>query len=86
MNIKIISGVLIVVFLIVLGVWHWEKTQPQQLPQTNSITVETKSNSLGSQIYDQTSNPVGNSLPQTNPIQQTSTNPFSGYTNPFDNK
>ena len=87
MNKKIILGVSVVVFLIVLGLWYWLNPQPiQTAKDDNSITVETKSNSLGGQIYGETSNPVGEQLPSTNPIETTSANPFADYINPFDTK
>ncbi len=89
MNKKLIFGVGVVVFLIALGVWYWFNPKPmpiQTAEDNNSITVETKSNSLGGQIYGETSNPVGDQLPSSNPIETTSANPFADYINPFDIK
>ena len=87
MNTKFIIGIVAVVFLVALGVWFWQRTEPMTAQtKTSSVILETKSKSLGSQLYDQTSNPVGNKLPDTNPVTSASTNPFNNYVNPFDAK
>ncbi|HEV8601742.1 MAG TPA: hypothetical protein VGQ87_04080 [Patescibacteria group bacterium] len=87
MNKNVLTGIIVIV-AVGLVVWYVGfYAQPSATPQkqTSSVQLETKSNSLGEQIYKQTTNPVGEQLPQTNPVEQVST-PFSGYTNPFDTK
>lgn len=80
---------IVVIVMVGLVVWFFgyylKPSQTAQPEPTNTVQLETKSNSLGEQIYTQTANPVGEQLPSTNPVEQVST-PFSGYTNPFDTK
>lgn len=82
MNKKLIFGLLIAVILVAAGIYYLQNRN--KTPK--SITVESQPNSLGGQLYDQATNPVGESLPDSNPVQDTSANPFSNFTNPFDTK
>ena len=52
--------------------------------RTESLAQVEESSSLGADIYEKSSNPAQNAVPESNPFASTETNPFqSGYTNPF---
>ncbi len=76
-----IIAIFAVVIIAALAFWWWQngkEAEVLQLPETEQPA------SLGSQIYESVSNPVGGKVPETNPFK-TETNPLKDvYKNPFE--
>ncbi|MDO8408029.1 MAG: hypothetical protein Q7S95_02215 [bacterium] len=82
----------IVIFLLAGGVgfWLWSENGRQGIPSWFSDSTARElspaeiEESLGSQIVEQTNNPLKGKLPPTNPFEETETNPLKDvYQNPF---
>ena len=78
---------LLITFTVLTGVvMVWENRQIDLSVAPINVVYHSHAESLGSAIYLAGSNPVANSVPQTNPISTNVTNPFDTYKNPFDTK
>lgn len=73
----------IVVLVVIAGWFLWSKRSIA--PSTEKDVIDT--NNILKNVSN-VSNPaedVGSNIPETNPFEQTNTNPFKGYKNPFGN-
>lgn len=88
---KLIPIIIVLIFLALgAGFWFWSQKGGQGIfPQLSAPTAKELSpaeikGSLGSQIFEQTQNPLKGKLPPTNPFEKTETNPLKDvYQNPF---
>ena len=77
--------VLVCVVIVGALVWYFASNQVEDSPELigNNNENEPDEGGLGSELYNNTHNPVGAKTPDTNPFD-TNANPFeSGYKNPF---
>ena len=89
---KLIIMAVVVVFVATAGIgfWFWSQKSGQGIfpqlsnPTTKELSPAEVEVSLGSQILEQTQNPLKGKLPPTNPFEETETNPLKEvYQNPF---
>jgi hypothetical protein len=79
--------ILLLTITVITGlVLYWYNLQLDYSVPSLNMPHHEKTTSLGGTIYTQGSNPVANSVPDTNPIKTSVSNPFDGYQNPFDAK
>jgi hypothetical protein len=86
MNAKGLIILLTTVTVITALVLVWYNNQiTLEAPRNFNVShVEKQPQSLGATIYDVGTNPVGENLPDTNPMTDAVVNPFDAYTNPFE--
>lgn len=77
-----ITLVIVVLLIVAFALWQQGILRPGGLSPTPAQS-EPVPESLGGDIHD-SANPVKDRLPETNPFQETETNPFEGYKNPFE--
>jgi hypothetical protein len=85
MHAKGLIILLITITVLTAVVFAWYNRQISLSVAPINVVHQAKTQGLGSTIYTEGSNPASN-VPETNPIKNTVTNPFSGYVNPFDTK
>ena len=82
------KGIIIslVVFTCLLAVGlYWEHIQPVDIgPQP--VHQQAKSQGLGADIYQKSTNPASSDIPESNAIKASVTNPFDTYKNPFESR
>ena len=88
-TVLIVAGVVLILAGGV-GFWFWsqkggqESFSPSSAPTVRDLSSAEIEESLGSQIIEQTNNPLKGKLPPTNPFEKTETNPLKDvYQNPF---
>ena len=74
---------IIVIVVVALGWFLWSNQSIAPSAENDVVDVEKALENVSN-----VSNPaadVGSNVPETNPFEQTNTNPFKGYKNPFGN-
>ena len=88
MNKKLILPIAIGLVLVVFLIWYFVFYKKSAAPTTTGgapivpreASTPANSQSLGSELYEKSKNPIGDKLPETNPVP----NPLEGvYKNPF---
>jgi len=72
---------IVVIVLIVLGFWLFNKPKAKVLPDTQNNIALTEGEKIGASVMDAGS-VVGESVGKTNPFE-VKVNPYDGYKNPF---
>lgn len=80
-NKKLILPIVIGLILIIFLIWYFGFYKKSAAPtSTGGASTPANSQSLGSELYEKSKNPIGENIPSTNPVP----NPLEGvYKNPF---
>ena len=79
-------AIIVLIFLAAgLVFWKIQIDKKNYRPEVFSPKTETPPESLGSELYEKTQNPVQDAVPETNPFKETGSNPLEeSYKNPFE--
>jgi hypothetical protein len=79
-NKKLILPIAVGLILVIFLIWYFGFYKKPAAPTSTGGAPPVNSQSLGGELYGKAQNPIGDKLPETNPVP----NPLEGvYKNPF---